>query len=148
MRIAKITFIMIAALAVAALPASAQLGVNVGGATSTAGHVASGGQNAGAGLGSTVDTTVGASTDSVHKTTDGVSDKANKTADHTKQKSKQTVAKTKDKADKTAAKTEDKTEQTADQAKQTVDKAKSTNAGADVQASSSTNSKAGDDNAS
>src|SRR6478672_6784409 len=98
MRFAKITFIMIAALAVAALPAIAQLGVNVGGATSAAGHVAGGGQNAGAGLGSTVDGTVGTSTDSLHKTTDGVGDTANKTADNTKHKSKQAVDKTKNKA--------------------------------------------------
>src|SRR4051812_132583 len=74
MRIAKITFIMIAALAVAALPAGAQLGANVGGATSAAGHVAGGGQNVGAGLGSTADTTVGTTTGGLHKTTDGVSD--------------------------------------------------------------------------
>src|SRR5207253_8787408 len=103
MRFAKITFIMITALALVALPAGAQLGVNVGGATSTAGHVASGGQKAWAGLGSTVGTTVGASTGSVHKGTDGVSDKAKKAPEHTLQKGKKTSGKTKGKRRQTSA---------------------------------------------
>src|SRR5439155_16159368 len=67
------------------------------------------------GLGSAADTTVGATTGGLHKTTDGVSDTAQKTADNTKQKSKETVAKSKDKTKKTVANTEEKADQTANQ---------------------------------
>src|SRR4051794_9748589 len=98
MRNAKITFILIAAFAWAALPASAQLGVHVGGATSAVGQVGGAGQNVG--LGSTVDTTVGANGSGLHKTTDGVTD-ATKTADKTTKKTKQAADKAKDTAKKT-----------------------------------------------
>ena len=92
---AKITFLLIAVFAWAALPASAQLGVHVGGATSAVGQVGGAGQNVGGGLGSTVDTTVGANTEGLHRTTDGVTDTTKKTADNTKKKTKQTADKTK-----------------------------------------------------
>jgi len=141
MRNAKITFILIAVFAWAALPAAAQLGVHVGGATSAVGQVGGAGQNVGAGLGSTIDSTVGANTDGLHKTTDGVTDTTKKTADNTKKNTKQTADKTKDTTKKTVAKTEDKTDKT-------VDKAKSTDAGAGVQASSSTSVNAGGNGAS
>src|SRR3954471_1832582 len=140
MRNAKITFILIAVFAWAALPAAAQLGVHVGGATSAVGQVGGAGQNVGSGLGSTVDTTAGANTDGLHKTTDGVTDTTKKTADNTKKKTKQTADKTKDTTKKTVAKTEDK-------ADKTVDQAKSTDGGAGIQASSSTSLNAGGNSA-
>jgi len=140
MRFAKITFIMIAAFAWAALPASAQLGVHVGGATSAVCQVGGAGQNVGGGLGSTVDTTMGASSEGLHKTTDGVTDTTRNTADKTAKKTKQTADKTKDTAKKTVANTEN-------QADKTVDQAKPTDTGAGVQASSSTSANAGSNNA-
>src|SRR6185369_7682990 len=133
---AKITFIMVAVFAWAALPATAQLGVHVGGATSAVGQVGGAGQNVGAGLGSTVDSTVGANTDGLHKTTDGVTDTTKNTAEKTSKKTKQTADKAKDKTKKTVAKTEDETDKT-------VDQTKSTDAGAGVEASSSTSVNAG-----
>ena len=140
MRNAKITFILIAVFAWAALPAAAQLGVHVGGATSAVGQVGGAGQNVGAGLGSTVDTTVGANVDGLHRTTDGVTDTTKKTAYNTKKKTKQKADKTKDTTDKTAAKAEDK-------ADKTVDQAKSSDAGAGVQGSSSSSVNAGGNSA-
>jgi hypothetical protein len=141
MRNAKITFLLIAVFAWAALPASAQLGVHVGGATSAVGQVGGAGQHAGAGLGSSLDTAVGANSDGLHRTTDGVTETTKNTAEKTSKKTKQTADKAKDKSKKTVAKTED-------QADKTVDQAKSTDAGAGVQASSSTSVNAGGNSAS
>lgn len=145
MKVSRFAILMTAALALAAMPAMAQLG-HVGGAVgSTLGGQATaqhGNNGLGVGLGSQTQGTLGVDAG------DAVNDmgqKVDNTTDRAQDKTRETAQKTHKAAKKTADKTEDAAESTADKSKtaadKTADKAKGTSV--DANASSSTHVQAG-----